>query len=540
MMNAEKIKILFIEANPDHSRLVESLLAKSAFPAQLTITNSQSVVESFNALKSSVFDIVIFDLTTANSDDPETLDRLIENNSNIPIVILTDISDYNTTEQSLAKHACDFIPIENLTSEHLTVIIKYSIDKHRNLVDLEKINEQIREHDRLKSEFIINISHELRTPLTIFKNIVSNALAGISGNIPNKLIKELQIADDAIDRLAGIVTDFLDISKIEAGKMKLNLETMSIQQVINDTVDMLTSVIDSNYMSVDILMPDEPLYITGDYGKIIQIMSKLIDNATKFVPNCGGRMTIKVKEDSDMICIDVEDNGPGIQGEDINKVFNRFIQIERRVGAGKHGTGLGLAITKQFVNMHGGRIWVENVPYGGAKFRIVLPKKPNISSAEAFTLSGVIDSFANQIDQIDTLCDQGRTQQKQLENIPVENPAIDWNTAMKYCGDENIIIKVAECVILETPMHMASLTDAIETRNKKDIIFFAHKLKGSTLTIGTFELSRKAQAIESAANNDEFDIVEALLPSLHREFKKLRDFLNQPNWIETAKKQEPA
>lgn len=540
MMNAEKIKILFIEANPDHSRLVESLLAKSAFPAQLTITNSQSVVESFNALKSSVFDIVIFDLTTANSDDPETLDRLIENNSNIPVVILTDISDYNTTEQSLTKHACDFIPIENLTSEHLTVIIKYSIDKHRNLVDLEKINEQTREHDRLKSEFIINISHELRTPLTIFKNIVSNALAGISGNIPNKLIKELQIADDAIDRLAGIVTDFLDISKIEAGKMKLNLETMSIQQVINDTVDMLTSVIDSNYMSVDILMPDEPLYITGDYGKIIQIMSKLIDNATKFVPNCGGRMTIKVKEDSDMICIDVEDNGPGIQGEDINKVFNRFIQIERRVGAGKHGTGLGLAITKQFVNMHGGRIWVENVPYGGAKFRIVLPKKPNISSAEAFTLSGVIDSFANQIDQIDTLCDQGRTQQKQLENIPVENPAIDWNTAMKYCGDENIIIKVAECVILETPMHMASLTDAIETRNKKDIIFFAHKLKGSTLTIGTFELSRKAQAIESAANNDEFDIVEALLPSLHREFKKLRDFLNQPNWIETAKKQEPA
>ncbi len=111
----------------------------------------------------------------------------------------------------------------------------------------------------------------------------------------------------------------------------------------------------------------------------MQVLSNLIDNAIKFVPDCGGKIMVEVKDLGDEIGITLEDNGPGIEADDVNKVFNRFVQVGRQVGPGKHGTGLGLAICKELVKLHGGRIWAENIPAGGARFCLTLPKCPEKS-----------------------------------------------------------------------------------------------------------------------------------------------------------------
>ena len=243
-----------------------------------------------------------------------------------------------------------------------------------DITDRKRAEEELKEQDRLKSELVMNVSHELRTPLTIFKNIISNALAGVMGDINDKQRETLEIADREIDRLARIIGDFLDISKIETGKTKLNLAPLIIQSIVTDTVDTRRVLLDDKNVELRTSMPDTDLLVNADRDKIAQILTNLIDNAIKFAPGCGGCITIRIKDLDDEVGIDVQDNGPGIEADDINKVFNRFVQIEKHVGPGSHGTGLGLAICKELIELHGGRIWAENVPTGGINFCFVLPK----------------------------------------------------------------------------------------------------------------------------------------------------------------------
>jgi len=405
--------------------------------------------------------------------------------------------------------------------------------------NLKKINTQIIEHDIQKSEFVINISHELRTPLTIFKSIISNATAGTSGKITPKLEKELLIGDKVIDRLSGIITDFLDISKIEAGKMNLNLDSIDIHKLVTDAIDIHKPLIESNYMEVEVLLPEESVSFTADYLKIMQILGKLIENAAKFVPDCGGKMTIRVTDLDNKIGIDIEDNGPGIKGEDINRVFNRFIQVERHVGEGDHGTGLGLAITKELVEMHCGRIWVENKKDGGTIFKMILPKKPPISQKEESQIMSHIekniDSLANQADQIAEICDECSTPDNNDTSADNPAPLVDWKLAVKYCGDEAVIKRIADSILADAPTQMQSLIEAVKNRNTKDAVYFAHKLKGSILTIGATDLPEKAEIVEIAASKNDFETVNATMPQLQEKYDRFMEFLSKENWTTLAR-----
>ena len=253
--------------------------------------------------------------------------------------------------------------------------ILYDVTERKRAAEaMQKANEELREQDRLKNEFVVIMSHEFRTPLTIFKNIISNALAGVKGKLNRKLREDLEIANEMIDRLASITNDFLDISKIEAGKMTLNSTPLVIQSVVTRVVEMLKLLADNKNIDLRASMPDGELFVNADYNKICQILSNLIDNAVKFVPDCGGKIMVRVKDLGEEVGIDIEDNGPGIQSDDTRKVFDRFVQLRKHHGPGKQGTGLGLAITKELVELHGGRIWAENIPTGGARFCITLQK----------------------------------------------------------------------------------------------------------------------------------------------------------------------
>ena len=247
---------------------------------------------------------------------------------------------------------------------------------------LQKANEELKEQNRFQNEFIVTISHELRTPLTIFKNVVSNTLAQVVGKLQPQLRKNLKIADETVDRLAGIINNFLDISEIETGKMALNSTPLAIQSVVTDVLDTFKFPADDKNIDLTVSVPDDELFINADRERMMQVLSNLIDNAIKFVPDCGGKVMVEVKDLVDEIGIAVEDNGPGIEADDISKVFNRFVQVKKPVVPGKQGTGLGLAICKELVKMHGGRIWAENIPTGGAKFCFTLPKSPQESLLE--------------------------------------------------------------------------------------------------------------------------------------------------------------
>ena len=156
--------------------------------------------------------------------------------------------------------------------------------------------------------------------------------------------------------------------------MTLNLAVASIQSIVDEAVDSLQAVAKSKNIEMQAQMPPEELLVNADHDRVIQILTNLIANAIKFTPEVGGRVNVRVKDLVDEVGVDVEDNGPGIGANDIEKVFNRFVQVKKQTGPGEHGTGLGLAIAKNLVEMQGGRIWAESRLGMGSNFCFTLPK----------------------------------------------------------------------------------------------------------------------------------------------------------------------
>lgn len=332
-------------------------------------------------------------------DGVSTAEQIRKLDPNIQIVMMTGYSDFDISEianrippEDKLLYMQKPIHSQEIQQFALALTAKWQSDYllHLQNQKLVESNAYLKEHDRLKSEFVMTVSHELRTPLTIFKNILSNAMAGVMGKVPPKLLRNLEMADEAIGRLTSIINDFLDVSKLEVGKMKIHAEVLCVQQTVNELVEMIQFVTDAKNIQLDLLVPENELYINADFEKITRVINNLIENATKFVPEKTGKISIEVEDRGERIGINVRDNGPGIHGDDKEKVFDRFVQVEKHVGPGKHGTGLGLAICRELIQLHSGRIWIEDNPGGGAVFKILLPKyTPETAEQESAVLAEV-------------------------------------------------------------------------------------------------------------------------------------------------------
>ena len=246
----------------------------------------------------------------------------------------------------------------------------------------EKTKLALEESDRLKTQFIVTISHELRTPLVVLKNVISNAAAGILGKISPKLRENLDIADQSIDRLANLVRDFLDVAEMQAGKFRLNPAPNAVRSVIAQAVELLTPQITAKNIDLQLVLPQQEFLCNIDVPQLTRVLINLIGNAVKFVPEKVGKITIRLTDLGNELRIVIEDNGPGIDQHDIDRLFSRFVQLQRQVGPGRHGTGLGLTIAKTIVELHGGRIWVQSTPGKGTSFYFTLP---NYQPAEQLT-----------------------------------------------------------------------------------------------------------------------------------------------------------
>jgi two-component system NtrC family sensor kinase len=314
----------------------------------------------------------------------------------IEFVIMTGYADYDITQINQRVKPADKLlylqkPIHTPEARQLALALSTKWLMNRQIQSqtkaLHDAYEKLKEHDRMKSEFVLTVSHELRTPLTIFKNILSNALAGVAGKLPPKLRSNLEMGDQAVTRLTAIIGDFLDISKLDLGKMKLHQEVMPIQTLVKKVTDMLRLMTDTKGIDLQVYMSDTDCPVFIDYEKMAQVLTNLIDNAAKFVPEQGGKIYVEVIDRLDSVRVCVRDNGLGVPEEDCLRIFDRFEQVEKNLVAQKPGTGLGLAICKELVNMHGGRIWVENTPDSGANFQFSLPKH-QVKKEETPTLTG--------------------------------------------------------------------------------------------------------------------------------------------------------
>ena len=237
---------------------------------------------------------------------------------------------------------------------------------------LELRNNEAERANALKSEFLASMSHELRTPLHTILGFTELLQEELEGPLNAKQKRFVQHVHQDSVHLLALINDILDLSKIEAGRMDLNIETLDATAVITETVNSMRGAAVAKDISLDSGI-SVPLYVLADPVRFREILTNLLGNAIKFTPN-GGRVWIEYSQPGESnVEITVADTGIGIAIEDQEIVFDKFRQVGSTTKGVREGTGLGLAIVKQLVEMHGGKIFLESAPDRGSRFSFTIP-----------------------------------------------------------------------------------------------------------------------------------------------------------------------
>jgi len=238
-----------------------------------------------------------------------------------------------------------------------------------------------READRIKAEFVATTSHELRTPLASIKESVSLVLDQITGSISDEQKRFLTLAKRNIDRLAKVINDLLDLSRLETGKMVLQKTPCRLEELVEETLTSLKLLAESKRITLQRTIPKKLPVVPCDAKRVAQVLTNLVGNAIKFSPPGGVvAVTIQILDRPKTVQIRVTDNGPGIRREDTKKLFQKFGQLDSSMTRKVGGIGLGLSVSKWLVEMQGGKIWVESELGKGASFCFTLPLLPRKST----------------------------------------------------------------------------------------------------------------------------------------------------------------
>ncbi len=217
------------------------------------------------------------------------------------------------------------------------------------------------------------MSHELRTPLNAILGYTELIQDSVYGEPPEKMQSVLERIQRNGKHLLGLINDVLDLSKIEAGQLVLNLDSYSIRDVVHGVYSAVEPLAASKKLAFKVEMPKDLPSGRGDERRLTQVLLNLVGNAIKFTDE--GEVTIAASAENGSYSLAVRDTGPGISEADQGKLFQEFHQADSSITKAKGGTGLGLAISRRIVEMHGGRIWVESRLGQGSVFSLTLPIK---------------------------------------------------------------------------------------------------------------------------------------------------------------------
>jgi signal transduction histidine kinase len=246
-----------------------------------------------------------------------------------------------------------------------------AIENVRLFEEIQDKSRQLEEASQHKSQFLANMSHELRTPLNAILGYTELMADGAYGEPSEKMLGVLKRLESNGKHLLGLINDVLDLSKIEAGELELELSDYSVQDIAQTVRSTLEPLAADKKLTFKVEVRLELPPGRGDGRRLTQVLINLVGNAIKFTD--VGEVAIKAEANNGSFYVSVRDTGPGISAADQAKLFREFQQADNAITRKKGGTGLGLAISKRIIEMHGGRIWVESQPGQGSTFAFTLP-----------------------------------------------------------------------------------------------------------------------------------------------------------------------
>jgi signal transduction histidine kinase len=273
--------------------------------------------------------------------------------------------------------ALESVDVESFSREHVSFVERLA-DHAAIAIDNARLFEQVQHADTAKTEFISFVSHELKQPMTAIKGYADLLIKGVGGELKPQQAQFINIVRSNVDRMDRLVQDLLDISRIEAGQLKLDMGPVPPEVITHEALLVYEQQIVAKEQTLTVEIAESLPDITGDRGRLIQVLTNLISNANKYTPE-GGHITVRaelVTEGGPSIRWSVVDDGIGMTADEISRLYTKYFRSMSNVVRSVQGTGLGLVITRSIVQMHGGEIDVASAPGKGSTFSFTIPVSP--------------------------------------------------------------------------------------------------------------------------------------------------------------------
>lgn len=358
--------VLVIDDEESMRDSCSQILTKSGFQAEI----AEDGHTGLQKIKDSKPDLVLIDLKMPGVSGFEVLERAKEIDPNIILVVITGYATVESAVEAMKKGAYDFLP-KPFTPEELRIIINRALERRQLALEAESLRI---EKKLLEENFITMVSHQLRSPLVAIQQYFEVILAGMVGQVEEKQKEMILRARERLDGLLKLISDWLDLAKINRGQIVDKLKPVSLKKVLEKQVEFLKPLAKENEVTVELIPFSGNDLIQGDEETLEQAFANLINNAIRY-NKPKGRVKISIKEKGDFLATEIEDTGIGMAKEHLPLIFDQFYRVSRSETQKTKGTGLGLSIAKKIVDAHNGSIQVASELGKGSTFTVFLPKE---------------------------------------------------------------------------------------------------------------------------------------------------------------------
>jgi len=314
-------------------------------------------------------DLVLIDLKMPGMSGMELLERIGDIDPDIVSVVITGYATIESAVEAMKRNAYDFLS-KPFTPDQLRIVIERGLERKRLAAESARLR---REKEMMRDNFVTLVSHQLRSPLASIKQYFGVIREGFVGEVTDKQKEIIEKASGYVDSLLQLINDWLDMSRVEAGRIAEKFERISLAPVLSETLEVLKSQAETKKVVLKLNFGDNLPLVNGDPKCLKEAFLNLVNNGINYNRE-GGTVTVTVKEQGDDLAVDVSDTGIGISQENLPFIFDEFFRVKSRETQHITGTGLGLPIAKRIIEAHNGRMKVASELGKGTTFSILLPK----------------------------------------------------------------------------------------------------------------------------------------------------------------------
>lgn len=365
-----RARILLVDDSPEDRVYLRRLLERGS-KQRFTVVEEETGGAAIRTVSEEVPECVVVDYNLPDMTGVQFIEHCRANGGPVcaPIVMLTGSGDEKVAVAALKAGAQDYLSKRDITAERLIRAVEHAVELFRMQRQVEEHRQSLELRNRQLQSYAAVVAHDLRNPVGLIQTSSAFLLDILPDDAPRIQRDQLMAIHRSAERGLRLIRDLMDVARIETGKLEVETASCSVAGLAEEALAPHRAASARRRVAIHCELAPALPAVRADCDRVVQVLDNLLSNALKFTPD-GGEVIVRAEPGEPGVLLSVEDSGPGIPDDLLDCVFDRFWQAER---GDARGLGLGLAIVKGIVDAHGGRVWAERAPAGGAAFRFLLP-----------------------------------------------------------------------------------------------------------------------------------------------------------------------